>query len=61
MVGCLGLPLVRTAEHGRESRLYSSREAGGKGGLRGARTSISLLLPLPPALAELLAVALGWR
>lgn len=30
-VGCLGPLLARIAEHGGESRFYSSREAGGKG------------------------------
>lgn len=60
-MGCLDPLLVRTADYGRESRLYSSREAGGKGvcvwgGAVGTRTSVSP--PLPPGLAELLAVTL---
>lgn len=59
-VGCLGPLLVRTADYGRESRLYSSREAGGEGcvwgrcGYEDQRFSFSL----PPGLAELLAVTL---
>lgn len=59
-MGCLGPLLVRTADYGRESRLYSSREAGGKGvhgGAVGMRTSVSPPLS-PPGLAELLAVTL---